>query len=139
MHFDAAFSLTKRGPGEKRQAHLDGGGVHAEQLGLEAKLVFGRMWLAQSEHFAKQVLKKAYRPGIVGVGKGRASHIFQAPMIQTASGCGQAAQSIAHGAPCGKLNEGHDGELLLETEFARRTASFMPVFKFLKNMSGNQG
>jgi hypothetical protein len=29
-----------------------------------------------------------------------------------------ALQTVTHGASCGKLDEGHDGELLPETEFA---------------------
>ena len=75
--------------------------------------------LAQGEHFAEQVLKKANGPGIVGIDKGGASHVFQPPVVQAASGSGQAAQAVTHGAPCGKLDESHSGELLLEVEFTR--------------------
>ena len=42
VHFDAAFCLAERGPGEKRQAKLDGGDVQAEQFGFEAELLVFR-------------------------------------------------------------------------------------------------
>ena len=35
--------------------------------------------------------------------------------------------------------EGHDGELLLESELAGGTACLVPVFQLLENMSGDQG
>ena len=119
VHFDAALPLAKRCPGKKRQAQLDGGGIHAEQLCLEPELVFGRMRLTQGEHFAEQILKKAHRPGVVGIGKGGAGQVFQPPVVQATSGGGQTTQSVAHGAPCGKLDESHGDELLLEAELAR--------------------
>ena len=59
-------------------------------------------------------------------------------MVQATSDSLKTAQTIAHGTPCGKLDEGHDGELLLEAEFARRAPGFVPFFELLKNMSGNQ-
>ena len=138
MHLDAAFCLAERCPGEKRQAKLDGGGVQAEQFGLEAELVFRGFCHAQAVHLGEQILEKAHRPGVVGVGKGGAGHGFQTPMVQAVPGRAQAAQAVAHGTPCGKLDEGHDGELLLEAEFARGASGFVPAFKLLENMSGNE-
>lgn len=119
VHLDAAFGLPERCPGKKRQAKLDGGGVHAEQLGFEAELVSRSFCRAQTVHFGEQILEKAHRPGVVGVGKCGAGHGFQAPVIQAVPGRAQAPQAIAHGASCGKLDEGQNGELLLEAEFAR--------------------
>ena len=114
------------------------GVIQAEQLGFETELVPGRIGTAQAVHFCEQVFEKGHRPGIIGIGKGGTGHIFQPPVIQAASGGGQTTQPVAHGAPCRKPNESHHGELLLKAEPARRRSCFVPVFKFLKNMSGNQ-
>ena len=119
VYLDAALGLAERSPWEKRQAKLDGGGVQTEQLGFEAKVVFRGFGRAQAVHFGEQILEKSHGPGVVGVGKGGAGHVFQPPRIQAASGRVQATQAVAHGAPCGKLDEGHGCELLPEAEFAR--------------------
>lgn len=60
-------------------------------------------------------------------------------LVQPAPGGGQGAQAVAHGSARRKLDEGHDGELLLEPELAGGTASLVPAFKLLENMSGDQG
>lgn len=138
MYFDAALGLPKRGPGKKRQAKLYGGGVQTEQFGFETEFVLRGFCGAQAVHLGEQILEKAYGARIVRVSKGRAGHVFQSPVIQAVSRSLKAAQAIAHGTSCGKLDEGHDRELLLETELTRRAPGFVPSFEFLKNMSGNQ-
>ena len=43
VEFNGAFGLTEVGPGKQAQTKVDGGGVEAEQLVLEAKpLLFAR-------------------------------------------------------------------------------------------------
>ena len=39
-------------------------------------------------------------------------------MVQAGSDRFKTAQAISHGQPRGELDEGHDGELLFETEVA---------------------
>jgi len=39
-------------------------------------------------------------------------------MVQVSASRLQAAQPITHGTPCGELDEGHHGELILESELA---------------------
>jgi len=139
VHFDAAFALTKSRPREERKAKLDGGGVQAEQLGFETKLVLRGLGGAQRVHFGEQILKEAHGPGIVGIGKSRAGHGFQTSVVQALSRRFKTAQTIAHGAPGGKLDEGHDSELLLEAKSTGSASSFVAGFQFLNNMSGDQG
>lgn len=138
VHFDAALGLAERGPGKKGQTELDGGGIQAEQLGLETKFVFRSFCRAQAVHLGEHILKKANRAGILGIGKSGADHVFQTEMVETTSYSPKATQSVTHGAPCGKLNEGHDRELLLEAEPVGSPSCLVSAFELLKNMSGNK-
>jgi hypothetical protein len=63
-------------------------------------------------------LKKARGAGIVRIRERRAGNLFHAKVVQAASNGLKAAKAVAHGTPCGKLNESYDGKLLLEAEFA---------------------
>jgi hypothetical protein len=58
MHFDTAFPLAERSPGEKRQAQLDGSGVQAESLDLKRNLCLGAWGLHNPYISANKSWKK---------------------------------------------------------------------------------
>ena len=118
VHFDASLGLPERCPREKRQAELDGCGIQAEQLGFETELVLWSFCRAQAVHFGKQVFEKIDRPGVIRIGKGGTGYIVQSPVVQALAHSLKTAQTVTHGAPCGKLDKCHYGELLFEAEFS---------------------
>ena len=92
MELNGTFGLTEVGPGEKTQTKVDGGGVEAEQLVLEAKLSLFARALATAEvpQMKEGVLLKL--PGTVGIGIGQCAlggGGTQSQMTELTAGDGQ--------------------------------------------------
>lgn len=75
----------------------------------------------------------------VGVSDGGTGDWLKAPVIEPVPDCEQGAQTVTHGAPSSKLDEGHDDELLFDPELSGRATRFVSVFQFLENVPGDQG
>lgn len=88
------------------------------ELALEAEPVLWRFLRAQAVHFGEQIFEEIHGTRVVGVGEGGTGNWLQAQVVQPVSDSGQGAQTVTHGTPCRKLDEGHERELLLEPKLA---------------------
>lgn len=107
-------------------------------LDLKRKFMVRSFCRAKTVHFGEQAFKKPTgREGSASANVERAT-LFKPQWYRRLPVALRQRRLSRYGTPCGKLDESHDGELLLETEFAHRASGFVPMFELLENMSGNQ-
>ena len=115
VELNGAFGLTEVSPGEQAEAEVDGGGVEAEQLVLEAKLLLftGALAAAEVPQIEEGILIKL--PGTVGIGVGKCAlggGGAQSQVTELAAGDGQSVADLSQALGLGELTEEH-GDILV--------------------------
>ena len=129
VELNGTFGLTEVSPGKQAETEVDGGGVEAEQLVLEAKpLLFARgLAAAEISQMKEGVLIKL--PGTVGIGVGKRALGWggaQAQMTEFAAGDGQAVADLPQALGLGQLAKEH-GDILIPRGEALGV-TFRPAF-----------
>ena len=115
VEFNGAFGLAEVGPRKQAQTKVDGGGVEAEQLVLEAKLLLFARALATAEipQMKECVLIKL--PGAVGVGirkRALGGSGTQSQMAEFAAGDGQTVADLTQALGLSQLAKEHGDTLV---------------------------
>ena len=139
MELNGTFGLTEVSPGKQAETEVDGGGVEAEQLVLEAKpLLFARALAAAEVPQMKEGLLIEL-PGTVGIGVGKRAlggGSTQSQVTELTAGDGQSIADLPQALGLGELTEEH-GDILVPGGEALGVA-FCPAFMD-KTRKGNPG
>jgi len=115
MELNGAFGLTEVSPGKQAQTKVDGGGIEAEQLVFEAKLLLfsGGFAAAEVTQMKEGVLVKL--PGAVGIGIGKRALSgcgAHSQMTEFAAGDGQAVADLPQALGLSQLAKEHSDILI---------------------------
>lgn len=115
VQFDGGLGLPEIGPGEERQAKVDGSGI--EGVGyffqLHAEGILGEELLSYPDQFLGEGFVDSPVPHRVGPGQGVAGHVApDAQMIEPFSGGAQTQFDVAQAFPPGQLGKGQAQELI---------------------------
>ena len=129
VELNGTFGLAEVSPGKQAETEVDGGGVEAEQLVLEAKLLLFARALAAAEvqQMKEGLLIKL--PGTVGIGIGKSAlgrGSTQSQVTELAAGDGQSVADLPQALGLGQLAEEH-GDILVPGGEALGVA-FCPAF-----------
>jgi hypothetical protein len=129
VKLNGTFGLTEVSPRKQAKTEVDGGGVEAEQLILEAKLLLFARALAAAEvpQMKESILIKL--PGTVGIGVGKCAlgrGSAQSQVTELAAGDGQSVADLSQALGLGELTEEH-GDILVPGGEALGVA-FSPAF-----------
>ena len=137
MQFHRSLGLAESRPIVHVQAQINHAGVQAQELILEAQLLFGRQALCQAKLIVEDLLEDLPGPLGVGVGQGRTFRTFlEAQMIEFAFATGQAVADFAPRFGLGQLAEHHGDEFtpaaealggFLRTAFLNSPRELVPV------------
>lgn len=130
MQFDPGLASPEGGPGKKRQAQVDGGGV--QRVG--SLLQFGRQRLVSVESCSlldenlSKIAEDAPIARFVGIGQSAAGSRFaNATVIEFGTQSVQARFDIAQTLAPGQLGKGYDHELLVGGQFADPKVAAIPL------------
>ena len=129
MKLDGAFGLAEFSPGKKTETKVDGGGIDAEQLVLEAEflLLSGALVAKQVTQMKENILIKL--PGTMGIRVrkrtlGRSS--VHSQMTEFATGDSQAVADFPQALALGQLAKQHGNKLIPRGEAL--CMAFRPAF-----------
>ena len=115
VKLNGTFGLTEISPGKQAEAEVDGGGIEAEQLVLEAKslLFTGTLTTAKVSQMKESILIEL--PGTVGIGIGKRASgggSTQSQVTELAAGDGKPVADLPQALGLGELTEEH-GDILV--------------------------